>query len=246
MHTLLRRLRRNRLALLTALPMATIGLVGGCSSPPLAPNADPAAISVSVPAKQVYFPGKRDKRYLDTKSQKIQVRRFTDAAADGSWTMTSGDAKLIDSTPEVGLALQVLTFVPLEDGGVGLRAVIDYSENALTTYTPPLVLMPNTLGPGGWTTQSDVRLTYANNPDEERSTGKASLELKIIKAAGAGKDQLVTISSLLKISLSPANVTEEEVRDVGPDGIVREHERRVVKVGFLTIERVEHLFELQP
>ncbi|MFA6045769.1 MAG: hypothetical protein WC718_12365 [Phycisphaerales bacterium] len=230
---------------LRTLGVLGVFLIGGCASPPLAPPSDQSATSVTVPASQVYFPGQRDKRYKDTKGGKVQVRRFTDAASDGSWTMTSADSAVIDQKPEVGVAIQVLTFVPLDDGGVGLSKVIDYGENAITTYTPPLELMPKVLGPDGWKTETDVKLTYADQPEVERSTGKASLELKIIKSEGSGKALRVTISSLLKIGLSPADVTEEEVRQVGPTGIVREHERRVVKVGFLTIERVEHQFELQ-
>lgn len=221
------------------------GVLGGCGTAPLAPEADPSAMRVSVPASRVYFPGARDKRYKDTRSGKVQVRRLTDAASDGSWTMTSADASIIDSSPKVGVAMQVLKFVPLNDGGVGLREVIDFAENAITTYTPPLELMPRVLGPAGWKTRSAVKLTYADQPEIERSTGEASLELRIIKSEGAEGTQMVTISSLLKISLSPANVTEEEVRVVGPKGIVSEHERRVVKVGFLTIENSEHQFEWQ-
>lgn len=230
---------------LRAIGLAGLCVIGGCASPLLAPAADLSAMSVTVPASQVYSPGTREKRYKETKTGRVQVRRLTDAGSDGSWTMTSADASVIDSRPEAGVAIQVLTFVPLDGGGVGLRTVIDYGENAVTTYTPPLALMPKMLGREGWKTESNVRLTYADRPGVDRSSGKASLELKIIKAEGSGKALRVTISSLLKIGLSPAHVTEEEVRVVGAKGIESEHERRIVKVGFLTIESTEHQFEWQ-
>ena len=220
-------------------------VLGGCSSTPLAPPADNSALGASLEASRLYRPGPLEKRYLDKVSGKVQVRRFSAAAGDGSWTMTSADASLIDQTPKVGLAIQVLTFEPLSDGGVGLRDVVDYGENAITTYTPPLELMPKVLGTDGFSTKSSVKLTWADKPQEERSTGDASLELKIVRSAGASDAQRVTLSQVLKISLPPADVTEEEVREVGPQGIVSEQERRRVQVGFLTIQNEKHEYDLQ-
>lgn len=237
----------NRRVLVLALLLGGLVLpgVGGCASAPLAPSADPSAMGASVEASKVYAPGPREKRYVDARSGKTQVRRFGKAAADGSWTMTSADASVIDKEPKVGVAIQVLTFEPLSDGGVGLRDVIDYGENAITTYTPPLVLMPKVLGPEGWETSSRVRLTWASRPDEERSTGDAKLSLKIISATGQGDERRVRLSQVLKISLPPADVTEEELREVGPKGIVSEQERRRVEVGFLTIQNESHDYTLQ-
>lgn len=244
-------MNQNRRA--TGRPVALVALAAvwwamgplGCGSTPLAPLADNSALNARLEASRVYSPGPREKRYVDQETGKTQVRRFGKAASDGSWTMTSGDSSVIEQEPKVGVAIQVLTFEPLSDGGVGLRSAIDYGENAITTYTPPLELMPKVLEAAGFSSKSDVRLTWASKPDEERSTGTAELTLNIVKATGQGETSRVTLSQVLKISLPPADVTEEEVREVGPRGIVSEQERRRVQVGFLTIQNEKHEYTLQ-
>jgi hypothetical protein len=62
-----------------------------------------------------------------------------------------------------------------DDGGVAMPASIDHNRNALTRFSPPLVLAPAALEPGeSVTAESDMRVVDAENTDNQRESGTAT------------------------------------------------------------------------
>lgn len=111
-----------------------------------------------------------------------------------------------------GEKLSEHTFRHAPDGGVAMLQTVEHADKVVTSFEPPLVVLPGRLD-GGSTLRQTLRMVVRpiGKPETIQSEGAASNELTYVAdetvETPAGTFEAARVRSVLKVKLGTANVT---------------------------------------
>jgi hypothetical protein len=209
-------------------------LGGGCGA--ARPEAA-RATSGRLEAKHVFRRGAPERVVQSPDGKLFQLRRTEAADSGGVWTL---HLLRPAATPAASGAREgkVLKFSPHEGGAVSLASLEDFEKKTVTTFDPPLVLMPAVMGAGQvHTATASLVVREHRRPEAAGQAGSASVTTQLI-APGPG---LVGVECIMRFEIAAAKVEQGRAyvfAEADFAGLpVREDEWLTVKVGMLTISR---------
>jgi len=213
---------------------AAIVALGGCASNKAAVSPEGLMASAASPAgvlraADVYaHPGADEKqsryRVVSGSLEGETLVRESRPLDEKTWLVVERRARNDEALTEDTLRVA-------DDGAVVLVSSVDFAERVLTTFEPPLTLMPATLNAGETHSQTlRVRIHPVDNPDRERDGGEATHELTFDAVqtlqVGGAPVQTRRLRTELSISLRVARVRSATDLWIDADGEARIVARR--------------------